>query len=249
MSQSVDDDPAPEVVRRGYRFAILPEWVLYHRGLSDRAIRLFCVLDRFADADGACFPSRKTLAERMGTSIKTIDRAMAELGAAGAVTVEVRMREGRQTSNRYVLHGDPPGGGTDVSPLVRSDAGVGDRSDAQNESHLEREPSFEETVVREDDDRATVGSSSDDMAVYREAARIIHDSQPEPADNPVAFMAKVARNLSRERAGLLAQIRVSGGDDLDVDTLARWVAQDANPFTAGPFPDDQLEDLPAAFVD
>lgn len=98
-------------VRRGYRFGIIPQWVLYHPDLSDRAVRLFGVLDRHVGAEEACWPSRARLAELMGCSVDSVDRAKAELVAAQAITVERRVTDaGDRDTNLYVLYGDPPDG-------------------------------------------------------------------------------------------------------------------------------------------
>ena len=86
-------------------FSIVPEWVL-DRGLSSTALKLYIVLARFADWDtGIAFPARDTLAERMGSSEKTVDRAVKELVEAGCIEKEFR---GRYASARYrVLQVDP----------------------------------------------------------------------------------------------------------------------------------------------
>lgn len=110
------------IVEKQLRFATIPEWVLFHEDLSHGAIRLYAVLDRYADKDSRdAYPSRATLAGRLGVSVKTIDRALAELVDAGAVTVEHRVdAAGDLTSNRYILRAFPPaaqpseGGDTDV---------------------------------------------------------------------------------------------------------------------------------------
>lgn len=99
------------VRRRGYTFAQLPEWVLYHPDLSPRAVRLFAVLDRFAGDSDDCYPSRKKLAEKLACSPATVDRALAQLVKAGAVEVTRRRRDaedGGQTSNLYTLLGTDP---------------------------------------------------------------------------------------------------------------------------------------------
>ena len=97
-------------VDKDVRFALIPEWVLFHQDLSDKAVRLYLVLDRHADRDTRdCIPSRARLAGKLGCSVKTVDRALAELVAARAITVERRVdAAGDPTSNRYVVHAVPP---------------------------------------------------------------------------------------------------------------------------------------------
>ena len=72
------------------RFSMIPEWVL-DAGISDKAIRLYCVLARYADNEThRAFPSRETLAKRMGCHAKSVDRAASELLKIGAVTKKQR---------------------------------------------------------------------------------------------------------------------------------------------------------------
>jgi DNA-binding transcriptional regulator YhcF (GntR family) len=86
-------------------FSIVPEWVL-NRGLSPTALKLYIVMARFADWNtGMAFPSRETLAERMGCSLKTVDRAVIEVVAAECVS---KISRGRYASALYkVFQVDP----------------------------------------------------------------------------------------------------------------------------------------------
>lgn len=88
-------------------FSIVPEWVL-NKNLSPTALKLYCVLGRFADYEtGMAFPSRDTLAERMGCSGKTIDRAVTELVAGKCIE---KISRGRYQSALYkVLQVNPDG--------------------------------------------------------------------------------------------------------------------------------------------
>lgn len=94
-------------VRSTYRFARTPEWVLFHPDLNGTDVRVFGALDRFDGRD--CIPAVPTVAERLGVSRDTVERAIRSLEAVGAVRREQRFTdEGRQTSNRYILAGDEP---------------------------------------------------------------------------------------------------------------------------------------------
>lgn len=110
-----------------FYFAIVPEWVL-ELPVSANAIRVYCVLRRFADnKTGACFPSRKTLAMRSRLSVSTLDRALKELDESGAIEVKVRRSEaGDYTSNLYVVRSFPKGVSSPVNrPLaIRGGTGV-----------------------------------------------------------------------------------------------------------------------------
>lgn len=99
----------------GYKFAAIPEWVLYHPDLSGDDVRVFGVLARYGND---VRPSRQTIAERIGKSTDTVDRCVGRLTAAGAVRVEARYEGDTRLPNRYHLAGDDPipaeGGRTDA---------------------------------------------------------------------------------------------------------------------------------------
>lgn len=82
-------------------FSIVPEWVL-DRGLSPTALKLYIVMARFADwQTGMAFPSRETLADRMGCSLKTVDRAVQEVVALECVK---KISRGRYASALYKVY-------------------------------------------------------------------------------------------------------------------------------------------------
>ena len=101
------DDELGDELGAQVRFAVVPEWVL-DAEVSDRAVRLYGVLARYADAHGRAWPGRKTLATRLRCSTDSIDRALEQLVAIGAVTKRGRVTEnGDQTSNLYVVRVTP----------------------------------------------------------------------------------------------------------------------------------------------
>lgn len=101
------DDEGTLVVEQ--RFAIVPEWII-DTDISDCAYRLYSILLRYGQTSGKRMPGRALLAQRLRKRSKdTVDRAMKELVAIGAVRVE-RRRQGRQNlTNRYHLMSTPPG--------------------------------------------------------------------------------------------------------------------------------------------
>lgn len=128
-------------------FAIVPEWIL-DADVSDRALRLYAVLGRYANENRQSFPSRRTLAARLRCSVKTVDRTLSELEQAGALTVERRRdEEGDNATNLYTLRFAPPGVIDDAPGRVTDDAPGGDTDDAQNESQVEREPDEREQTL------------------------------------------------------------------------------------------------------
>lgn len=95
-------------IRAEVTFAIIPEWLLLHPEISDKAVRLYGVLWRHADKDYRAHPSRQRLALLLRCSKATVDRAVRELVDAGALSVQQRKstRIGYQ-SNDYTLHVQP----------------------------------------------------------------------------------------------------------------------------------------------
>ncbi len=63
----------------------MPAAVAYHPNLSDLSVQVFAVLARFAGRDSRCWPSRETVAAAAGCSVRSVDRALVELAAAGLI--------------------------------------------------------------------------------------------------------------------------------------------------------------------
>jgi len=113
-----------QTVRLERRFAILDEWLL-DLDISDRAVRLYAVLARYADNDThKAYPSRETLAARLRCSTKSVDRAALELVEQGAMTKQQRTNSSIIYTLLVVQGGghESPGGWTGVSRGV--DTGV-----------------------------------------------------------------------------------------------------------------------------
>lgn len=118
-------------------WSIVPEWVL-DADISDRAVRLYGLLGRYADSNGTSFPLRRTLYQRLRCSESSLDRAAKELISVGALHVEQRTdADGINQSNLWTLFR--------VSPEKRGGvthaATPGVTSEEQNESHKELETS------------------------------------------------------------------------------------------------------------
>ena len=109
-------------------FAIVPEWLI-DADISDAAYRLYSVLLRYGQSSGTRMPSRALLARRLRRSVDSIDRALKELVALGAVVIEHR-RQGKEfLQNRYHLRTARPGTGTPPGGSRNSAATPG-RTDA-----------------------------------------------------------------------------------------------------------------------
>ena len=95
---SLDDNVTADV-----KFSIVPEWLI-DSGCSDKALRLYVVLARYADNDDlTAYPGRGTLAKRMGCHRASVDRAVEELIALGAVTKQRRVSDGKYQSSLYTI--------------------------------------------------------------------------------------------------------------------------------------------------
>lgn len=113
-----ENDAAP-VRYAGPKFALIPEWVLF-ADISDRAVRLYGVLLRFADHQTReAWPTRRRLAERVRVKDRrSVDKALGELMRIGALKMYPRWRNSLnevveeydaahpiRTSSGYELHG------------------------------------------------------------------------------------------------------------------------------------------------
>lgn len=112
-------------------FSIVPDWVI-RSTVSDRALRLYALIGRYADRAGEAFPSRKALAAVLRTSPDSIDRATKELVDVGALEVMGRVDgAGDRTSNLYRLILAAPGGvAAPVRPPTGTDTATGSRTGA-----------------------------------------------------------------------------------------------------------------------
>lgn len=92
-------------------FAKVPEWVLFSE-VGAVAVRLYAVLNRAADdrSDNTEPFRRKKLAEKVGVSVDTVDRARRELDRIAAIETIERFdaETGDQIPNAYLVRQAPP---------------------------------------------------------------------------------------------------------------------------------------------
>lgn len=105
----MDDGSKPRlVVAEHGKFEMVPHWILFDTGLSHVAVRLYLVLRQHANHADECFPGRKRLANLLGVSIPTLDRARSDLVTAGAICEQHRYTEDHgSSSNLYHIHWEP----------------------------------------------------------------------------------------------------------------------------------------------
>lgn len=78
--------------------------ILLDSELPSRAVAVYLVLNEYADREGYCFPSLKTIAQGTGLSKSTVKRAIKDLTETGFIQKEKRYRpNGALSSCRYHL--------------------------------------------------------------------------------------------------------------------------------------------------
>lgn len=143
-------------VTRGYLFTTIPEWVLWHPGLSPLAVRVYGTLDRRGQTPDKCWPSHAWIAEKVGISVRSVSRVLAELDEVGAVRAMHRgSQSGGRTSDAYWLAGDGPLPALTALLCLETDGVTGQdeqgfmpSASPSNRTQMaeEREPSYPEPV-------------------------------------------------------------------------------------------------------
>lgn len=108
-------------IRREHRFTVVPEHLTRDARVSDRAFRLWCILDRYAGADGAAFPLRQRLADDLQCSVATLDRTITELVSQGWMSKARRYRGGPNDYTVLVATTGTPVLTGEETPLVTDD--------------------------------------------------------------------------------------------------------------------------------
>lgn len=128
-------------LRREGRFSIVPEALIRDTTLSDRAVRLWCVLDRYAGSNGSAFPSRGRLADDLACSRDSIDRALTELCDGGWLVKE--QRAAGATNDYVLMEGGGRTSAEGVAAPVRQGVGMGaaqKEASVSDASEKEQEP-------------------------------------------------------------------------------------------------------------
>lgn len=147
------------------RFSLIPESIL-DAPISDRAVRLFATLHRYADQNHEAFPNRRTLAKRLRTSFASVDRAIKELVDIGALKVTQRRdAKGDPTSNLYQLIMVRPGG---VSSPVEIPLVTGDESGSPTTEETVSPPVMNRTITTGTTTTMNERSLADGLKIYEE---------------------------------------------------------------------------------
>jgi DNA-binding transcriptional ArsR family regulator len=84
------------------RYSIIPTAAVRDKSLSEIQFRCLCVIGTYLGEDQSAFPSQSTLAEDLGVTRETVNRAIKVLVEKGYVVSAPRFREdGGQTSSMY----------------------------------------------------------------------------------------------------------------------------------------------------
>lgn len=81
-------------------YTLVPRFALIDDNISDKAFRIYCLLQDFAFNNVFSFPSIETMAEKLGKSEVTVKRGVKELREHGLVKI---FREHERANNVYVL--------------------------------------------------------------------------------------------------------------------------------------------------
>lgn len=91
------------------RFSILQARAVKDKRISDAQFRTLAALGMYADEDGWCFPSLKTLGGDLGKSKQAVGRDTIALKKLGYLETKPRYKEdGSRRSNLYRLKYDLP---------------------------------------------------------------------------------------------------------------------------------------------
>lgn len=143
--QANDHDPEGTIRFRerwlGAGFTSVPNLVLRSPRLNPTAKVVYGLLLSYAWERGRTWPGQEALAAHMGATTRTVRNALADLKAAGLITVEQRGL--RQTNVYWVepLERFARAGGPSAEPTAPAARGLGERfrSDRKNSSGQERQ--------------------------------------------------------------------------------------------------------------
>lgn len=106
--EKVEMEPGTFAVKADkWTWAQIPNELIKDKDLSDRAVRVWCLLRTYAKSDGTeAFPNQTTIAEQLDISERTVIRMIEELRSAGWLDKDKRPcpGAGARHYNVYTLH-------------------------------------------------------------------------------------------------------------------------------------------------
>lgn len=149
-------------------WAMVPD-TLIRSGLSDRAVRVYALLVRYANGDRRAWPRQTVLAQKLDCSRATVERAVRELREEGWVTTERREAGGVL---EYELHTAP------VPPEKRSVPCVPPLTDEG------RVPSRMRAPIEREPENETLPTATPPRAAVRDRHQAQESAQREAALDP-----------------------------------------------------------------
>lgn len=192
-------------------FTRVPHWLI-ESGASGGAIRLYAAMGKWADNDtGRAWPGRKTLAEYLQCSVKSVENWTKELVDLKALKKEVRtVGKGRNQSNMYTLILDDPtnespphGGRTTIPPRANEDSPT-----RANDASPELDPH-------------KLDPGELDSYTSSEPFHARTSSSMSPKSNP-GDLDEATRKRLRDNLVLVGEARASGYSFLDDETQYHW---------------------------
>jgi hypothetical protein len=177
-------------------FAMVPKWLVCST-VSDRAVRLFARIYLYGGEDHETTLKRRTLADELGVSVDSIDRALAELAKAGAVRIEETVADsGDRGPNRYHVWPEVPSGGgrTRAAPIPR-----GSRKAAATVAARVPRQEVESPEVESNDlekTRAAAGAAAPGAA----GATPHPVNEADASSSPASKLSEARPNRARKRA-------------------------------------------------
>jgi len=106
MTRVPDQEPSdPTAVGTDWRFAPIPEALLYDHALDPLAVRVYGCLQRHGLTADTCYPSHARIARLIGCSKRSVQRPLRDLEDGGWVVRVPRFdQRGDRISDRYEVH-------------------------------------------------------------------------------------------------------------------------------------------------
>jgi hypothetical protein len=210
------------------KYAMIPEWLICHKGIKSSSKVVYCYLMRRSIEKGCAWPYRKTIAADTGLSLDTVDRCIQELYDHGILKVQQRMINGHRTSNLYTLVFQEPQtephiaaancgrGGRKLREGVAANCGRGGRKIPPMEEESVKDSQFEEG------ESPRFGQSSENMP------KASHEPQtrPKPADYFEALVKLGWRTLDPSEGVIAVKILAALAQPPTMDewlSVAQWL--------------------------
>ena len=146
-------------------FAMVPRWIIQHKGLTSGAVRVYACLADMANRDKhSAWPSHRTLAIKCNMSVSSVRRHLKELVYVGALLVKPRFKEDgiSQTSNIYTVVYKPV---NNIDKSVTKNKGVATSEQGPySPEDNKQEPTEQEPITKEIDQKEQIKQARKKLA-------------------------------------------------------------------------------------